>query len=72
MPQRLLLKLPLVLLCLVALPLACNGKKLPTIVKAEGTVTLDGTAVENATVSFLSENTLTMPWAIPTPKANLS
>jgi|SanBayMetagenome_1026888.scaffolds.fasta_scaffold06023_2 hypothetical protein len=55
MPQRLLLKFPLVLLCLVALPLACNGKKLPTIVKAEGTVTLDGTAVENATVSFLSE-----------------
>jgi len=61
MHQRLLLKLPMVLLCLialiclVALPSGCNGKKLPTIVKAEGIVTLDGSAVENATVSFLSE-----------------
>jgi len=57
MRRRTLLKTlaPVALLSLVALPLGCNGKKLPTIVKAEGTVTLDGAAVENATISFLSE-----------------
>lgn len=47
----------LALFCLVWLPTGCNGKKLPTIVKAEGIVTLDGTPVENATISFISEKT---------------
>lgn len=35
----------------------CRGKKLPTIVKAEGVVTLDGNPIENATISFISERT---------------
>ena len=57
MLRHLLQKLssPLVLVCLVACTPGCNGKKLPTIVKAEGTVTLDGALVENATILFLSE-----------------
>ncbi|MFM8570638.1 MAG: hypothetical protein ACKOAU_03475 [Pirellula sp.] len=59
MNRRRLLKayLPAAVLCLVSLPLGCNGKKLPTIVKAEGVVTLDGTPVENATITFISEKT---------------
>ncbi len=39
------------------LPSGCNGKKLPTIVKAEGIITLDGAPVENATITFISEKT---------------
>ena len=49
--------IPLALLAAVALPLGCTGKALPTIVKAEGIVTLDGTPVENATITFISEKT---------------
>jgi len=46
------------ILCfLLVLPTGCRGKKLPTIVKAEGIVTLDGSPIENATVSFISERT---------------
>lgn len=48
--------LPL-LLCLCFLVVGCNSKRLPTIVKAEGIVTLDGNPVENATISFISEKT---------------
>jgi len=57
MQRNLLLKLcaPIALLACLVAPIGCNGKKLPTIVKAEGTITLDGNPVENATVSFLSE-----------------
>lgn len=51
------LHLATVFVGLIALTIGCNSKKLPTIVKAEGIVTLDGTPVENATISFLSEKT---------------
>lgn len=49
--------LPTLLLCLSTLTVGCNNKRLPTIVKAEGTVTLDGNPVENATIAFISERT---------------
>ena len=55
--QTSFITIPWLLLCLGSLVVGCDNKRLPTIVKAEGIVTLDGTPVENATIAFISEKT---------------
>jgi hypothetical protein len=52
-----ILSLMLLMSSSVLICVGCNGKRLPTLVKAEGVVTLDGVPVENATIAFISEKT---------------
>jgi len=59
MESRLISIRPAILLMAssILMCVGCNGKRLPTLVKAEGVVTLDGVSVENATIAFISEKT---------------